>query len=194
MPKNKNKDDTDYIKHWFDDSFHRPSRTVYMGDVYGGIEDGLCADVFKAIHQMECDGGEHINIYLNSYGGDCSNSFAIYERLKSSPCPVIIDVYGACMSGGSIIFQAGDVRRISKMSVFMIHDGEDYYCGQQRSFEAWGEWSKKHYRKYMYSVYYQNMRKVNKNITIKEIEQLCSKDSIFTAKQAVKLGLADEVI
>ena len=190
----KTRIEEEVVKNFFEHGLHEPSRTIYIGDVYGSIEDGLCADVFKAVHILEDKSGADINIYLNSFGGYCSSSFAIYELLTKSPCRINISAYGSCMSGGSIILQAGDLRRISSRTVFMIHDGDDCYEGVQKNFEAWGEFSRKHYRKYLYEIYYKGMFKKNKNITLKDIEAMCTLDNILTAKQTVKLGLADEVI
>ena len=194
MSKKDKVENSEVIKRFFDDGFYEPTRTIYIGDVYGEIEDGLCADVFKAVHIFEEKGNQDINIFLNTYGGCCASSLAIYERLKNSACRINIDVYGACMSGGSIILQAGDWRRISKKSVFMIHDGDDFYQGVQKNFEAWADFSKTHYRKYLYEIYYSKMRKQNRNMTMKKIESMCTLDNIFTAQETVKLGLADVVI
>ena len=46
----------------------------------------------------------------------------------------------------------------------------------------------------MYKIYYEQMKKKRKKITLKEIEELCSFDTIYTAEQSVSMGLADFII
>jgi len=46
----------------------------------------------------------------------------------------------------------------------------------------------------MYEIFYQQMKKKDKKITLKKIEDICSHDTIINAKKAVEIGLADEVI
>ena len=83
---------------------------------------------------------------------------------------------------------------MSRMSIMMVHDGREWYDGEVKNFEAWGEFSKKHFRAYAYKIYYKKMKEKNKRITMKKVEQMCNIDNIFTAKEAVKLGLADRLI
>ena len=93
----------DYLEHFYDNGFHIPTRTIYIGDVYGVVEDGLASDVIKAVHIMENESDHPICVYLNSCGGYMDSGLAIYEKLKNSHCHIHIDVYGACMSAASII-------------------------------------------------------------------------------------------
>ena len=75
----------------------------------------------------------------------------------------------------------------------MIHDGSDGYFGDSKSYQAWAKWSGE-IRQRMYEIFYEKMIKKHKKITLKQIEQMCSHDSIFNAKQAIKIGLADKIL
>ena len=69
-------------------------------------------------------------------------------------------------------------------------------CGERgttKDFKSWADESKK-VRKEMYEIFYQQMKKKDKKITLKKIEDICSHDTIINAKKAVEIGLADEVI
>ena len=91
------------------------------------------------------------------------------------------------MSMGSIIMQAADERVLQRDAVVMIHDGYEGFFGIPKSFEAWGEFSKKT-RKRMYEIYEKRSGK-NKQFW----EDKCSRDYILTARDAVAIGLADRI-
>lgn len=64
---------------------------------------------------------EPINLYINSYGGECYPALGLYDFIKN--CKVDIHTYnmGACMSAAGFIFLAGKKRYGSKNSTFMFH-------------------------------------------------------------------------
>jgi ATP-dependent protease ClpP protease subunit len=66
---------------------------------------------------------EHIDVLLTSFGGDLYHSLAIFDRIQQSTVPVHIHVFGPCMSGGSLILQAGTKRILYPSSRLMIHYG-----------------------------------------------------------------------
>jgi ATP-dependent protease ClpP protease subunit len=94
---------------------------------------------------------------------------------------------------GSIIFQAGINRVLLPHTTMMIHDGTFGIYSDSKSSENWAEHSKIT-RKQMYEIYYERMKVKNPNITLKQIENMCSHDTIFTAEEAIENGLADELI
>ena len=64
-----------------------------------------------------------ITIKINSPGGCLYNSFAIYDIIRSQKETEIITIgYGRVMSGATIIFAAGDIRKAHENCRFMIHN------------------------------------------------------------------------
>jgi ATP-dependent Clp protease protease subunit len=174
-----------------------PTRTVYFGgDSYHEDVVNSCtvSKAIKNLHMLEhSDPGETISIILNSCGGSWDDGIALYDVIKSLQSPVVIIGMGKVYSMGSIILQAGDIRVLTNHTTMLIHDGTEGYIGSPKSFEAWGERSKIT-REQSYNIYYNQMVKKDEKITIKKIEALCSHDTILTAEEAIKIGLADEML
>jgi ATP-dependent protease ClpP protease subunit len=61
-----------------------------------------------------------------------------------------------------------------------------------KSYEAWGRHSGV-VRRQMYDIYLNKVKKKNPKITRRQIEKWCEHDKIFTADQAVEMGLADGI-
>ena len=174
-----------------------PTRTIYFGSNDSRDNDVVTSNnvaaVIKNLHILECDKIAPITILLNTVGGSWNDGIIIYDLIKSLKSQVNIMGMGKVFSMGSIILQAGYKRVLTKNTDIMIHDGRDGYCGHSQNFEKWAEVSKR-IRRTMYEIYYERMKEKNKQITIADIEKLCTIDSIFTAQEAVENGLADEVM
>lgn len=68
------------------------------------------------------DKEKDIHIYINSFGGDPYTSMGFYDFLRSlKTCDINTYNIGCAMSGGSIIFMAGDNRYMYENTVFMMH-------------------------------------------------------------------------
>ena len=100
---------------------------------------------------------------------------------------------GCVRSMGTIVMQACKERFLHKNCDFMIHNGTDGFYGNALDAEVNGEQSVK-YRKIMYKIYYDRMKRTNKKITLHKLEDMCIKDCFLTSSEAVKAGLADKVI
>lgn len=60
-------------------------------------------------------------IIINSFGGYCSEGWAIYDYLKTLSKPVETVAIGQCCSIATVIFSAGSTRLVSPNCEFMIH-------------------------------------------------------------------------
>jgi len=180
-----------------DTNLYIPTRTVYFG---GGVinedivDSVTIAQVIKNLQILEHrDQGESITLVLNSCGGSWEDGIALYDMIRALKSPVNILAMGKVYSMGSVILQAGDKRIMTKHTAMMIHDGLEGVEAPPKAFEAWGEWSKVT-RKQMYEIYYEQMVKKSPDITLGEIESMCSHDTILSAKNAVDVGLADIIM
>lgn len=63
-----------------------------------------------------------IKVYINSYGGEVAEGLAIYNALKRHKAQIITVCDGFACSIASVIFAAGNVRRMSSASLLMIHN------------------------------------------------------------------------
>lgn len=199
--KNSQKLAIDFIEIFHDFNLYVPTRTVYFGGVGMSFDDNTdivncktVAQTIKNLHILEMMGVAPINLFLNTPGGSWEDGIGLYDIIKTQlNSPVTIIGIGKLYSMGSIILQAGYKRWLLPNSAVMIHDGREGYEGVAKSFESWAEDSKR-VRHIMYKIYYEKMQHINPKITLKQIEDMCSHDTIFNADEAVKNGLADEII
>lgn len=126
-----------------------------------------------------------ITLTIMSGGGDWNAGLAAYERLHASKCPILCIGTGEVASAATIIMQAGLLRLVTPMCLFMVHDGTDGCEGDPRSMESWAEASKKQ-RAIMYSLYARHSCSAASHW-----ESVCAKDTIFLGQEIVDAGLAD---
>lgn len=138
----------------------------------------------------EVESKANINIHINSIGGDFYAGLAIYNRLKALPGNITTYNDGLAASAASIIFQAGDTRKMNAGSNLMIHGVSgllfDYYNIEQlkavvKQFTA--------HNNAAIGVYAERSGK-----TKEECKNLMSGETWLTGQKAVDAGLADEVI
>lgn len=190
------------IEKFHADNLYIPTRTIYFGGVSFASDDNddtnevNCKSVgqlVKNLHILEAKENAPISLLLNTPGGSWEDGIAVYDMIKNLKSKVNILGMGKVWSMGSIIFQAGDKRVLLSNTTMMIHNGSDGYVGDAKSFESWAEDSKR-VRNVMYKIYYEQMKKKRPRITLKDIEEMCNHDKIFTSKEAVRYGLADRVM
>lgn len=194
----------DFIDQLHDYSLYIPTRTIYIGSESSsdvGIDSGesgvdhiLAERFIKNMHLLESISKEPITIILNNPGGDWYHGIAIYDAIKSSECYVTIIVYGHAMSMGSVILQAADKRIMAPNARLMIHYG---YMGMSSNhskiFDKWSEENKR-INKEMESIYLEKMQAKNPHVTLPRLRRMLDFDTILSAAQTVKCGLADEVL
>lgn len=187
----------DDIGRIFGNDLSLKTRTIYLGNLNFssegdeiGIDAKLSSQLIESLHILNHSGNDPINLIMNTPGGGLFHGYAIYDAIANSSSPVDISVYGQAMSMGAIILQAGRVRRLFPNSVIMIHDGynKDSERVTMRSTESWAEFSKWDRRR-MYELFAQRSGR-----PVKYWEDKSAHDSIYTAEEAVRVGLADEVI
>lgn len=185
------------IGDWFIHSIFTDERIIYLdgmrNDDGNMVTDVMVSRFIKAMVYFEHLNHNAILVIINTDGGDAYDAFAIYDRIKSSPCVVTVRGYGKVMSGGSVIMQAGDVRELSPNSYFMVHDGtETVVDASNQTVMAYAK-NGVEMRKNTYSIFQERMLKKDPDITIKKIEKMFQNDYIVNAKKAVELGMIDKI-
>ena len=74
-------------------------------------------------------GKDSITVHINSVGGDMYAGIAIYNRLKGLAANVTTINDGLAASAGSLIFMAGDTRKVNAGSNLMIHGAAGFLYG-----------------------------------------------------------------
>ncbi|MEE0433904.1 MAG: Clp protease ClpP [Peptococcaceae bacterium] len=133
---------------------------------------------------------DNITLHINSVGGDLYAGLAIYNRLKSLPANITTINDGLAASAASLIFQAGDTRKVNAGSNLMVHQAMGFLFG--------------YYQLNDLNQVSKQLRAANKTAVnvyaeasgrdADEIKRMVDAETWLTGQEAVEAGLADEVI
>ena len=195
------KQDSTDIMNFHDYGIYLPTRTVKFPKKDGDcdISQESVNEVMANMHILETlNPAQPINFILNSYGGDVYQALGLYDYIRSLSCEVHIQAIGACMSGATLILQAGDKRIISENCTFMMHVGSEGYAEDHAyTVRRWVKHSEQVIEPKMKSIYSGKLKRKPKESQAqldKRVENLLALDTILTAEQVIELGLADELL
>ena len=130
----------------------------------------------------------HIKLHINSDGGEVFGALSIVDRIQSSKVPVHSYAEGLVASASTLISVSCHKRYIRKNTILLIHQVRSWFEGTYEDFN-----DEK-----------QNMdliMKVVKDIYLKhtkftedELNTLLKRDIYLNAEDAIKYGLADEIV
>lgn len=80
---------------------------------------------------VETNPNAPIDFYICSPGGCVYSTFALYDAIRSCPCIVRTHAQGMIMSGGLIVFCAGDERLSYPNVTFMAHGASTETSGKE---------------------------------------------------------------
>jgi len=129
-------------------------------------------------------------ITICSLGGDSTCGLAIYNLIRSSSLPIQTIALGFVASAGLIIFLAGRERLIYEDTILLLHKSKPVLKESSSSLEtkiALGQLGviEKKYRSIVLG---------NSALSARQLNELERWEKYITAQEAVKLGLAHEVI
>lgn len=146
----------------------------------------------KNLHILDSINHDPITIILNCHGGDVLAGMAIYDAIRSCKSRVIMKVHCG-MSMGSILLQGADERWVYPHATIMIHSGEVGMQGTPKTVENWNNYNKK-MDKIHEDIYLKRIKEKKPRFKREELQKMLEQDTIFTAKEAIELGLADYII
>ena len=192
----------DYIATILDKHVDREARTIFLTSIHvdsEGSASGTDASMFdycsKALTLLErLDSRKPIKIETSNFGGDLYHGLGIYDRIKLSPCHIIMHGYGPIMSAGSLIFQAGDKRLLSPNATMMLHYADgiiENMRDQSRESEI-----QEHRRvdRCLMEIYSSRIKQAGKAISKIALGKEIKNTLYMTAVEAIKKGLADGII
>lgn len=173
------------------------SRTIYLGfgeDEECDVDQYLAKQVIKSLYIMDRTRQDQpITVIINNQGGDSQHGMAIYDAIKMCKSAVHGVVIGHAYSMGAWILQACDVRKMSKHSSMMIHDGDGVVSGRKEELKHW----KKFYDELdevCQDILYSRIKEKIPNFPITKLKSMLRTDTILWPQQAVDLGLCDEIV
>jgi ATP-dependent Clp protease protease subunit len=177
------------IRSWFKMRAENGVGTInILGDI-GGF--GVNFESFnRALNDLGLGAKDEIKLTINSDGGDVYQGFAIYNALQMHPAKKTVTVMGLAASMASVIAMAGDVRRMPKNAAMMIHNPVGGISGNSEEIISFGQ---------AVGDMTDNIAEAYVNASAGKLSKakalaLMDKQSWIGAEQALKLGLATEVI
>lgn len=133
---------------------------------------------------------EPIKVYINTPGGSLHATLTMVDAIRMSKTPVYTINTGTAFSGGFFIFISGHMRYSYPHATFLFHEGSTGGGGPQDA----GKFRN-------YASFYDKMLEQLKDLTIEntiiteeEYAQHKLDDWWIFPKEAVKLGICDEII
>ena len=129
---------------------------------------------------------KQVNLYLSSEGGDIPSGFRMYETLKFFEGYVICYPEGHVASSAVTVMCGCSKIISSPLTTFLIHQLSGYLEGSYQTTKAILGW---------YNILQSNIVDIyDKRTKSKVTEDMLKEETYLTAKQALELGLVDEII
>lgn len=158
------------------------SRTIF---VFGTIDHDMAGKLLGGLHRLD-DGQKPIRVVLYSTGGDVDAGFAMYDGIRHTEAPVVIDAFGAVQSMAVLVLQAATVRRLAPECRLLLHNGS----------ASTGETSPANLRSLAHEVMLSHGRYCRLiaqrcGRSEEQVRNWCDAETFFGPDEAIKWGLAD---
>ena len=165
------------------------SRKVFLT---GEINPESSSELLKKLMALDEENSNEISLFINSHGGDVLSGLAIYDLIKNMRSPVRTICIGAAYSMGAIVFLAGKTREVYEHSRLMIHDPSylSNDIGGKKPHEIQSQVDKLIETRNV-------LAEIISEVTGKsfdEVLKVTSEDSFYNAEEAIRFGLATEII
>lgn len=130
----------------------------------------------------------HIKLHINSDGGEVFGALSIVDRIKSSKVPVYSYAEGLVASASTLISVSCHKRYIRKNTILLIHQVRSWFEGTYEDFNDEKQ-NMDLVMKIIKDVYLKHTK-----FTEEELNQLLKRDIYLNAEDAIRYGLADEII
>ena len=153
---------------------------------YGPIETKSLLTLNSLLSDMANDADEEpIHLHIQSGGGELIPALYTSDLIASLPPPVHTYVDGICASAATLLTISGDVRHMSKNSIFMIHQLSTYQSGKYSDLIQ----SLKNSDVLMEKLIDIYMKK--SNFELQTLKQLLALDKYLDSQTCLKYGLID---
>lgn len=134
------------------------------------------------------DGGEDIEVVINSTGGSVTDASEIFTALKDYKGQVTAKIVGFAGSCASWIAMAADKVKISPMGFIMIHNASSYASGDNREMDSAGNMLK------TVDEAIRNAYKEKTGLSDEELKDLMDNETWFNSSKALEKNFADEIL
>ncbi|PGH14903.1 ATP-dependent Clp endopeptidase, proteolytic subunit ClpP [Helicocarpus griseus UAMH5409] len=159
----------------------------------GEVDETLSASIVAQLLFLEADNPEKpIHLYINSPGGSVTAGLAVYDTMTYISAPVSTICVGQAASMGSLLLCGGHPgkRYCLPHSSVMIHQPSGGYFGQATDIAIHAKEILR-VRKQLNEIYKLHL---TKEMSLDEIEKLMERDYFMGAKEAMEMGIVDEIL
>ncbi|MCC6428091.1 MAG: ATP-dependent Clp protease proteolytic subunit [Phycisphaerales bacterium] len=164
------------------------NRVVFL---IGEINQGSAARVMMQMLYLENQKrGADINFYINSPGGAVDDTLALYDTMRFMSSPVSTYCLGRAYSGAAVLLTAGQKgkRYILPHAKVMIHQPYGGVTGQAEDIRIQAEQIIKA------KAELNRILSEHTGQAIENIQRDSERDKYFSAEEALRYGLVDEVL
>jgi len=146
--------------------------------------------IMQMLYLQSVKKDQDINFYINSPGGVVDDTLAMYDIMRFLSCDIATYCIGRAESGGAVVFMAGKKgkRFILPNAKVMIHQPFGGVYGQTADIEIQAEEILKTKETLV------NIMAKCTGQTADRVREDSERDRFFSAAEAVKYGICDEVI
>ncbi|GER92073.1 ATP-dependent Clp protease proteolytic subunit [Dictyobacter vulcani] len=161
--------------------------------VNGMVEDTMANLIVAQLLFLASESAEReINLYISSPGGVISAGLAIYDTMRSLPCPIATTCVGHAASFGTILLLAGDKGRRRSLPNARIHMHQPLIQGgiggQATDIDI-------HAREILYTRDVINgIIQKHTGQSLERIRKDTERDFFLSAQEAIEYGIIDEVL
>lgn len=140
------------------------------------------SDFANEMDYLAAEGVKSVIIDINSVGGSVVEGFSIFSSIKDAPFHTTTRVVGIAASMAGVISQAADKRIIMDYGIFHAHGPQ---VPKGKKVEAT-----------MVSTMLDSLKTMigaKCNLSREQIDEIMSKESVFTAVEALQMGFFDEI-
>ena len=176
-----------WVKNEEPDSFGS-DRTLYLdGEI--SDETWFGDEVTPSLFKQELESGDgSITLWINSPGGDVFAAAQIYNMLMDYPHDVTVKIDALAASAASVIAMAGTKVLMSPVAMMMVHNPATIAIGDSEEMQKAIDMLSEVKESIM------NAYEIKSGLSRHKISQLMDAETWMNAKEAVKLGFADEIL
>jgi ATP-dependent Clp protease protease subunit len=163
-------------------------RTLYLD---GEISDETWYgdEITPALFKKDLDAGDgNITLWINSPGGDVFAAAQIYNLLMDYPHDVTVKIDALAASAASVIAMAGTKVYMSPVAMLMIHNPATIAIGDSEEMQKAIDMLSEVKESIM------NAYEIKSGLSRAKISKLMDAETWMNAKEAKKLGFADEIL
>ena len=166
---------------------------VYIYGIIDSYQDTMASDwgyvnLKDVKNQVEAQkDAKEIKVHIHSLGGVVTEGFAIHDFIRAQGKPVTTIIEGQCASIATVIALAGDTRKMTSNSEFMIHMPWGMAAGESEDIQKYADLLKKDEDKI--ADFYAQKTKLDKE----SILDMMKKETFMSAEQALEHGFITEI-